>query len=62
MEEQMRLIRGFRGGGRALRREGLTSSSLGQTQLCDVTADSQRQLDNRHQLTADSIVVCLTCG
>ena len=52
----------FRGEGQTLRGEGLVSSVLGQRQLCDVTADSQRQLDNRHRLTADSIVVCLTCG
>ena len=62
MEEQMRPIRGFRGEGQTLRGEGPASSNLAQRQLCDVTADSQRQLDNRHQLTADSIVVCLTCG
>ena len=62
MEEQMRFLRGFRGEGRTLRGEGPASSNLGQRQLCDATADSQRQLDNRHQLTADSIVVCLTCG
>ena len=49
----------FRGEGQTLRGEGPASSNLGQRQLCDVTADSQRQLDNRHQLTVDSIVVCL---
>ena len=54
MEEQMRSIRGFRGEGQTLRSEEPASSSLGQRQLRDPVADSQRQLDNRHHVTADS--------
>ena len=50
-EEQMRSIRGFRGEGRTLRGEGPASSNLGQTQLCNPVADSQRQLGNRHHVT-----------
>ena len=30
------------------------SSNLGQRQLCDPVADSQRQLDDRHPVTGDS--------
>ena len=29
------------------------SSSLGQRQLCDITADSQRQLDSKYHVTGD---------
>ena len=54
LEEQMRSIRGFRGDGQTLRGEGPASSSLGQRQLCDPVADSQRQLDDRHHVTGDS--------
>ena len=50
MEEQMKSIRGFRGEGQTLRGEEPVSSSLGQRELHDVTADSQRQLDNRHHV------------
>ena len=50
----MRSIRGFRGEGQTLRGEEPASSSLGQRQLRDSVADSQRQLDNRHHVTADS--------
>ena len=50
----MRSIRGFRGEGQTLRGERPASSSLGQRQLCGHVADSQRQLDNRHHVTADS--------
>ena len=48
LEEQTRSIRGFRGEGQTLREEEPASSSLGQRQLRDPVADSQRQLDNRH--------------
>ena len=54
LEEQMRSIRGFRGEGQTLRGEEPASSSLGQRQLRGHVADSQRQLDNRHHVTADS--------
>ena len=54
LEEQMRSIRGFSGEGQTLRGEGPASSSLGQRQLRDPVADSQRQLDNRHHVTGDS--------
>ena len=50
----MRSIRGFRGEGQTLRGEGPASSSLGQRQLRDRAADSQRQLGNRHHVTRDS--------
>ena len=50
MEEQMKSIRGFRGEGQTLGGEGPASSSLGQRQLRDPVADSQRQLGNIQQL------------
>ena len=53
-EEQMRSSQGFRGKGQTLRGEGPASSSLGQRQLRDHVADSQRQLDDWHHVTADS--------
>ena len=49
----MRSIRGFRGEGQTLGGEGPVSSSLGQRQLHDPAADSQRQLGNRHHVTGD---------
>ena len=42
----MRSIRGFRGEGQTLGGEEPVSSSLGQRQLRDSIADSQRQLGN----------------
>ena len=54
LEEQTRSIRGFRGEGQTLREEEPASSSLGQRQLRDPVADSQRQSGNRHHVTADS--------
>ena len=50
----MRSIRGFRGEGQTLRGEEPASSSLGQRQLRDPVADSQRQLDDRHHVTGVS--------
>ena len=50
----MRSIRGFRGEGQTLEGEGPVSSSQEQRQLRDPTADSQRQLGNRHHVTRDS--------
>ena len=50
MEEQMRLIRGFREEGQTLRGEGPVSSSLGQRQLRDSTADFQKQLADRNHV------------
>ena len=48
----MRSIRGFRAEGQILS-EGPVSSCLGQRQLRDPVADSQRQLGNRHYVTGD---------